>query len=95
MSTEQGNNSFRKPLFNFYIDRYESVENFRKFNVVLGATATVLGVIAGGPIGIGMGVAAVASAVTNETRLKKLNDKVVNDYQGVIRSVYDSQATKK
>ena len=92
MDQYEKKNSFRKPLFNFYMDRgYSAVENFQAFNRLMGISAVLLSVAAGGPIGIELGVVAAGAGITNEVRLSKLKHQVHLEHQGVIKSVYDSQ----
>ncbi len=57
----------------------------------MGITAVLLSIAAGGPVGIGLSVAAAGAGITNEVRLSKIKHQVHLEHQSVIKSVYDSQ----
>lgn len=86
--------NFRESLFNFYMGRQSAVENFKRFNKLVGGTGVILGAFVGDPVGWGLTLAAGTVTIINEVQMSKQIDSNSNEHQRVIRDVYEYKKNK-
>lgn len=99
-SDKTPDSDFRDKLFELYMDRQNSIESFKNLSrtlmvlAIAGGLAVAGGHAEGGLMGGGMITASVIADLINEIRLAKLQDKISDEHQDLIKAVYDYKDRK-